>query len=77
MPENKMKFEAALSRLEEIVKLLESGDAPLDRSLELFEEGVKLVKLCGKRLDEAEKKIAVLVKNGDDSYDEEPFTENK
>ena len=55
-------FEEALSRLEEIVQALEDGDAELDRTLSLFEEGVKLSKLCHKRLESAEKKIEILVK---------------
>jgi len=56
-----LTFEAALARLEVIVKSLDSGNAPLDESLGLFEEGVSLVKLCNSRLDHAERKIKVLV----------------
>lgn len=55
-------FEEALARLEEIVQELEEGEAELDRTLSLFEEGVKLSKLCHKRLESAEKKIELLVK---------------
>ena len=73
MKEQEMTFEAALARLEEIVREMENGAAPLDRSLLLFEEGVHLVKLCGARLDEAEQKIRILVKREDGSYDEQPF----
>ncbi len=62
MSKKNPSFEEALSRLEEIVRLLESGESPLDKSLELFEEGVKLVKLCSTKLDEAEQKITILVK---------------
>ena len=69
-------FEAALSRLEEIVKELEEGRTTLDKSLDIFEEGVKLVKLCTGKLDAAEKKITVLLKNSDGGYDEKPFDEN-
>lgn len=69
-------FEEALARLEEIVRKLEGGETPLDESLGLFEEGVKLVKLCGDKLDEAERKITVLTKNGEGGYDEKPFGEN-
>lgn len=53
-------FETAIARLEEIVKLLEGGNAPLDESLELFEEGVSLVKLCNSKLDNAEQKIKLV-----------------
>lgn len=55
-----MSFEGAMGRLEEIVSALEKGDAPLDRSLELFEEGVKLVKLCSAKLEDAEQKVKIL-----------------
>lgn len=60
-----MSFEAAIVRLEEIVRTLESGNAPLDVSLSLFEEGVALVKLCNRRLDTAEQKVKLLVRNED------------
>ena len=68
-----LTFEEALTRLEEIVRELENGAAPLDRSLAMFEEGVTLVKLCGNRLDEAERRIAVLTKTENGSYEEQPF----
>ncbi|MBR5515258.1 MAG: exodeoxyribonuclease VII small subunit [Clostridia bacterium] len=62
MAENKRSFEEDLKRLEEIVKLLESSDAELDKSLALFEEGTELVRNCTKALDEAENKITILTK---------------
>ena len=55
-----MTFEAAMARLEEIVRLLESGNAPLDVSLSLYEEGVALVRLCNTRLDNAEQRVKIL-----------------
>ena len=55
-----IKFEEALSRLEEIVRSLESGQSPLDQSLELYEEAVALVKVCNQRLDSAEQKVTML-----------------
>ena len=55
-----MTFEVAIARLEEIVRMLESGSAPLDTSLALFEEGVSLVKLCNQRLDTAEQRVRIL-----------------
>jgi len=58
----KMTFEQALARLDEIVKLLEHGDAPLDASLKLFEEGTALVKKCSTALDKAEQKVTILTK---------------
>ena len=66
-------FESALARLEEIVKELETGSAPLDESLSMFEEGIGLVKLCGDKLDSAEQKIKMLVKNEDGEYVEQDF----
>ena len=65
-----MTFEEALARLEEIVRALESGSAPLDESLALFEEGVGLVKLCNARLDSAEQKVRLLSKNPDGTVTE-------
>jgi exodeoxyribonuclease VII small subunit len=58
-------FEAALKRLEEIVEKMENGDAELDKSLELYEEGIKLVKICSSKLEEAKKKVQILAKDGD------------
>ncbi len=65
-----MTFEAAMGRLEEIVRALESGNAPLDVSLGLFEEGVALVKLCNLRLDTAEQKVKLLTRNPDGTMTE-------
>ena len=59
----KDKFEEALARLEEIVQKMESGDLSLDESLKAFEEGIKLVRLCSKKLEEADRRIDLLVKN--------------
>ena len=55
-PEN-MTFEASMQRLEQIVRTMERGDAPLEESLKLFEEGTALVRSCGKLLDEAELQV--------------------
>jgi exodeoxyribonuclease VII small subunit len=57
-------FEAALARLEEIVATLEKGQAPLDDSLKLFEEGVALSRFCSGKLDEIERKIEILDREG-------------
>lgn len=61
-----VKFEQAMARLEAIVGELERGDLPLDESLKIFEEGIRLSKSCLKVLEDAEKKVEVLVqeKNG-------------
>ena len=73
MPAKKeITFEKAIERLEEIVEMLESGEAPLDESLSLFEEGVSLVKLCNDKLEVAEASITKLV-NVDGEFVEKPF----
>ena len=57
MNEKNMTFEASMQRLEQIVRTLERGDAQLDESLKLFQEGTELVRACGKLLDDAEMEI--------------------
>ena len=57
-------FEESLNELERIVKQLETGDLPLEESLKLFEEGVKLSRSCRERLTVAERRIEVLMKDG-------------
>jgi exodeoxyribonuclease VII small subunit len=71
--EPKLTFEAGLERLEQIVKQLEQGDLALEKSLELFEEGMKLSGLCRKQLEEAESKVELLVKKSDGKMAAEPF----
>ncbi len=71
----KESFEKALKRLEEIVNKLESGALPLDESLKIFEEGVKLSRFCTKKLDEAERKVEVLLKNKEGKFTTKPFLE--
>jgi len=63
MENNTMGFEEAVARLEEIVKLLESGDVRLEQALVLFEEGVSLTARCNKLLDGAEQKVMMFVKD--------------
>ena len=58
-----VKFEQAMARLEAIVGELENGDLPLDESLKIFEEGIRLSKNCLKVLEEAERKVEVLVQD--------------
>ena len=67
---DKFIFEDGMKRLEEIVKMLERGDAPLDKSLELFEEGMKLIKNCGSTLENAESKLKILVKDEEPSFED-------
>ena len=68
-----MTFETALSRLEEIVRAMESGSAALDSSLALFEEGIGLVKFCTKALDTAEQKVKILQNDENGDMTEAPF----
>ena len=68
-------FESSLKELERIVEQLEAGDLPLERSLELFEQGVQLSRDCQKRLDEAERKVEILLKGNDGAYTPVPFDE--
>jgi exodeoxyribonuclease VII small subunit len=67
------KFETALKKLEEVVRRLEGGSLSLDDSLKAFEEGVRHASFCSKKLDEAERKVEVLLKRKDGSYSREPF----
>ena len=68
-----MSFEAALARLEAIVRMLESGNAALDESLSVFEEGIALVKMCNEKLESAEQKIKILTKAEDGTLTETEF----
>jgi exodeoxyribonuclease VII small subunit len=58
----KMTFESALARLDEIVRAMENGQAMLDESLSLYEEGIQLIQFCSKALDDAEQKVKILQK---------------
>ena len=70
---SEIKFEKALKRLEEIVEKLEKGDLDLDKSLEIFEEGIKMSRICSQKLKEAEKKIEILTKDETGELKAEPF----
>lgn len=67
------KFETALKKLEEIVKRLEGGSLSLEDSLKAFEEGVKHAAFCSNKLDEAERRVEVLLKRKDGTFSREPF----
>ena len=69
----KKTFEQSISELEEIVAELENGDVTLDESLSLFEKGIKLSKGCQKMLDEAEKKVSVLMTDDKGEITKEDF----
>jgi exodeoxyribonuclease VII small subunit len=68
-------FEGSLKRLEEIVAQLEGDKLALEQSLEIFEEGVKLVRFCAGRLDEAERRIEILLADKEGQLRAEPFPE--
>ncbi|MDA2931403.1 exodeoxyribonuclease VII small subunit, partial [Acidobacteria bacterium AH-259-O06] len=66
-------FENALARLESIVGELEKGELALEEALKLFEEGIKISRFCNAKLDEAERKVEILLKNEKGQLTEEPF----
>ena len=68
-----LKFEEALTRLEQIVHTLESGDLPLEESLKAFEEGIALARRCAKYLEEAERRIELLTKDESGLLKGRPF----
>ena len=74
MSENKKSFEENIQRLEQIVRALERGDAPLEQSLLLFQEGTDLVASCGKLLDDAELQVKKIASAADGSPVEEDFS---
>ena len=72
-PKKTPSFEQSLKRLEEIVDKIEGEELALEDSLKLFEEGVKLAESCGRRLDDAEKKVTLLLKDREQKLVQEPF----
>lgn len=73
MAEKKKSFEENMSRLEEIVQRLERGDAPLEESLKLFEEGTGLMRQCSTLLEKAEQKVVKLTATSDGTLTAQPF----
>ena len=68
-----LSFEEALARLEQIVRELEESDLPLEKSLAVFEEGVRLSRLLHEKLDESERKVEILLKNEQGGKTPVPF----
>jgi exodeoxyribonuclease VII small subunit len=66
-------FEESLKQLETIVTQLERGDLPLENSIKIFEEGMRLSAQCKQELDSAESKVQILIKQRDGSLKPEPF----
>lgn len=75
--EENLNFETAMKQLEEIANQLERNDLDLDKAVEKFEEGMKLSKKCSEILENAEKKITILINDGKDNFNEEEFNTNK
>lgn len=73
MVQKKISFEEAMEKLDAIVKALEKGDAPLEKSLDMFTEGTELIKYCTQVLDKAEQKVVKLRKGADGEPIEEDF----
>lgn len=73
MDENSMTFEQSITRLEQIVRLMERGDVPLEESLKLFQEGTELVRSCEKLLNDAELQVNKIAAAPDGSPVEERF----
>lgn len=70
-----LKFEQALKRLEKIVEELEKGELSLDESLKRYEEGIKLSRFCNNKLEETERKVALLTKNEKGEFEKTPYEE--
>ena len=68
-----IKFEECLARLEQIVASLETGHLPLEESLKVFEEGIALARHCSRYLEDAERRIEILVKDDSGSTTARPF----
>lgn len=66
-----LNFEEAMKKLEEIANLLENGNLSLDESVNKFEEGMKISKKCNDFLDQAEKKITMLINDGEEIKEED------
>lgn len=71
--EKEVSFELAIEQLERIVAQLESGDVPLEKAIELYQEGVRLSHLCGVKLEQVEKKIEMLVEGETGTVSRKPF----
>jgi exodeoxyribonuclease VII small subunit len=72
-PKAKPSFEKALNDLEKIVNALDSGDLPLEKALEKFEAGIRLSRYCNEMLDEAEKRVSLLMLDDGGQHVEKPF----
>ena len=72
-----MKFEEAISRLEDAVRLLEGGALSLDESIDKYEEALKYVKICNEILEKAEQKVKILTEGADGMISDRPFIQDE
>ena len=72
-----LKFEEAISKLEDAVRLLEGGTLSLDESIEKYEEALKNVRVCNKTLEKAEQKVKILTESKDGSISDHPFIQDE
>ena len=72
-----VKFEEAIAKLEEAVRLLESGSLTLDESIEKYEDALKYVKICNEMLQNAEQKVKILTESADGSISDRPFVQDE
>ena len=70
--EKELNFEEVMDRLEEIVSELENGDVPLEKAIDLFQQGMKLSQICGSKLEQVERKIEMIVEE-DGELRKKPF----
>lgn len=73
----KEKFEESLKKLEELVKKMEAGDLTLDESLKAFEEGIRLIRFCTRKLDETERKVEILLRDEQGDVTAVPFLQDE
>jgi exodeoxyribonuclease VII small subunit len=71
---SKERFEDTFKKLETIVTKLENGDLPLEESMKLFEEGMRLSRVCSQKLNEVQKKVELLMKSEDGGFQAQPFS---
>lgn len=74
---NKIKFEDALARLEEAVRLLEGGNLSLDESIAKYETALEYVKICNEMLENAEQRVKILTQGEDGTVSDRPFNQNE
>ena len=74
---NNIKFEEAILKLEESVRLLEGGSLSLDESIEKYEEALRYVKICNETLEKAEQKVKILTEGKDGAISDRPFIQDE